>query len=182
MSILTAIATAAFGGSSGLLAGVIPDVKKYFLRKQEMEIARLEHDLEMEKLEFSATQDLVKHNQKYDEQSWDHMRETDQAIADQIIALNKAQAELAKNASPFVANWNAVLRPAFFTVVIGLFTFGALMQFAYIVYLACINWGLEGNIAAAINMFWDNQQISQAITGVTSFLMGYRSARKLPKS
>ena len=177
---LDTLVTAAFGGVSGLIAGVIPDVKKYFMRKQEMKIARLEHELEMERLEFDRATDKLEHAQQYDRESWSQVRESDAAYADQISRLNEAQAEMVKGASSWVVTWNSALRPAYISMIIIIFCLAIVLELTAIIF--AVDWATEGAVATALALFWGNAMINGSITGVSPFLLGYRSSRKLPKS
>jgi len=173
----------ALGGVGGLLGGLIPEVTGYFKKKLEMKAAQQDHEMEMERLRFSLDSDIkkleIEHQQEFDRQSWNQVIEEDKNFTSRINSLLESQVQETKGLPTWVRIWNAVLRPTFLTINIGIFTIAACVQM-YVIFSGVGSWEDVAALESALKLLWANEIISGSISGSISFLIGYRSARKLP--
>jgi hypothetical protein len=171
------------GGVGGIVSGIMPEVVSYFKAKQQMKVDRQDHEMELERLQFSLDSEVkmlgIKQEMAYNERSWDASIKEDDNYTARISDITSLQRDLDKDLPLWVKVWNGVLRPTFITVNIALFTIAAMLQ-VYLVSIGISDWSDISQLKLAGELFWANEMISGSISGTISFLIGYRSARKLP--
>ena len=147
--------TAMMGLVSGLVSGVVPDVLKEVREtrdhKREVEFIRLQHELQMQRLERQA-------GDKIEEGEVNVMLEEARAFKEHLTAIVETQAR--PTGIPWIDGLNAVLRPASAVMIIFLFVFVAL-GFSEVIQ------------PEAFSLLY-----IQATEAVIGFLFGYRSVRK----